>query len=129
MFCATRPWWPTAWAEPIFQENALILTASLEETCLPALANACLREEERWVGEGVAYLVEHGAPEEETLAQEYSDAGNMAALGMDDLCFLPSLRAEEMNRIVPHDGGELVAAGRSGSAGSQRVAGRHRRGL
>lgn len=83
-------------AEPIFQENALILTASLEETCLPALANACLREEERWVGEGVAYLVEHGAPEEETLAQEYSDAGNMAALGMDDLCFLPSLRAEEM---------------------------------
>ena len=26
-------------AEPIFQENALILTASLEETCLPALAN------------------------------------------------------------------------------------------
>lgn len=93
-------------AEPVFQDGALILTLALEEDCLPMLANACLREDARWVGEGVAYLVEYGAPDRNALKQGYSSEENLASLMMDDLCFLPSLRdaaAIELSRMTAAD--------------------------
>ena len=44
-------------AEPIFQENALILTASLEETCLPALRRTPACEKKRTLGGGRRRLI------------------------------------------------------------------------